>query len=355
MSNTNSTSCNIDWDGNLMRFESEPFSRYSSYLNNEDVSRMNVGNSSMVPINTDSGLNSGDFTQFIHGKQAALNDHLIDEFYDDKVRLMLEKCDSGQGFQIITNVDDGFTGFSMAIIQKLDDELSKLSKVVFGVSNSKDHLCFSDLDQRTAHLNQGIFLTEILDYNASYFPLNLPNRNMNLNEKVERVGLALASVSSPIRLPNSGAGLVDVGRLINNTFGCFSISLDRIEVARDLNAIEPIVRPILNLTTMSNIFKVCWSNEFEVQSSFAVLRNMGFQNVNLSNNSKYFTYNDINLSSKVPQISVLHTDCDTHGYIMPIVDAFDNSATANQFNPQYDDTEIDEIKEKLLRLGYNDK
>ena len=354
MSNTNSALSNIDWDGNLMRFESEPFSRYSSYLNN-DVSRMNVGYRSIVPINTDSGLNSGDFSQFSHGKQAALNDHLIDEFYDDKVRLMLEKCDAGQGFQIITNVDDGFTGFSMSIIQKLDDELSKLSKVVFGVSNSKDQLGFSDLDQRIAYLNQGIFLTEILDYNASYFPLNLPNLNLKLYEKVERVGLGLASVSSPIRLPSSGAGLVDIGRLINTSFGCFSISLDRVEMARDLNAIEPIFRPILNLTTMSNEVKEHWSSQLEIQSSFAVLRNMHFHNLHESNNSKYFTYNEINLCLQVPQISVLHTVCDSHGYTMPIVDAMNNSATAHQFSPQYDNTDFNEMKEKLLQLGYDDK
>ncbi|CAH01379.1 Dml1p [Kluyveromyces lactis] len=61
------------------------------------------------------------------------------EFFDSNLHQQLEKCDSLQGFNIITELDNGWGGFSSSMLLELKDELPKVSYHTYGWN--QDDVC----------------------------------------------------------------------------------------------------------------------------------------------------------------------------------------------------------------------
>lgn len=59
-------------------------------------------------------------------------DNYSDEFFDVNLHQQLESCDTLQGFNIITELDNGWGGFSSALLLDLKDELPKASYITYG-------------------------------------------------------------------------------------------------------------------------------------------------------------------------------------------------------------------------------
>lgn len=61
------------------------------------------------------------------------------EFFDTNLHQQLEKCDSLQGFNIITELDNGWGGFASSMLLELKDELPKVSYYTYGWN--QDDVC----------------------------------------------------------------------------------------------------------------------------------------------------------------------------------------------------------------------
>ncbi|KAH7589440.1 Misato Segment II tubulin-like domain [Nakaseomyces glabratus] len=64
------------------------------------------------------------FDKFIIGEEEFKSNYLVD-FFDTNLHHELEQCDTLQGFNIITDIDNGWGGFSSALLVELRNELPK--------------------------------------------------------------------------------------------------------------------------------------------------------------------------------------------------------------------------------------
>lgn len=128
---------------------------------------------------------------------------------DERIRKFMEECDSAQGFQILTNADDAFSGMTASIVQEFTQEYPKKSILVFGLSES------SLQTSRVAKANQALLIKSLQDSQVHYIPLYAPSTadldtntwSMNLDPKFDTlyqrsayVAAAIESLTLPLRL-----------------------------------------------------------------------------------------------------------------------------------------------------------
>lgn len=75
-------------------------------------------------------LKSKRFTDINQGSQEW--DLHKDTFMDESLRTALEQCDSLQGFNLVTDMDSAWSGFTMSLLEELRDELPKSSIFLWG-------------------------------------------------------------------------------------------------------------------------------------------------------------------------------------------------------------------------------
>ena len=88
---------------------------------------------------------------------------------DDHVRFFMEECDCPQGFQILSDADNGFTGLTSELLLRLQDDYSKKSIFTVSVgmdSLEEDHLKSYNRSLAVHHYSQGSSL---------YIPLIIPD------------------------------------------------------------------------------------------------------------------------------------------------------------------------------------
>ncbi|XP_031567453.1 protein misato homolog 1-like [Actinia tenebrosa] len=72
------------------------------------------------------------FDTFGYGQNLYINTDFRDEF-ENSLHFFVEECDQLQGFQILTDIHNGFAGLSSQVIQDLADEYSPKSIITFGL------------------------------------------------------------------------------------------------------------------------------------------------------------------------------------------------------------------------------
>ncbi|CCE63902.1 hypothetical protein TPHA_0G00660 [Tetrapisispora phaffii CBS 4417] len=75
------------------------------------------------------------------------SDNYVSDFFDINLHYQLEQCDSLQGFNLITDVDNAWGGFSTAVLQELKNELPK-SNVFTWTFNEDDALNGKTMKER---------------------------------------------------------------------------------------------------------------------------------------------------------------------------------------------------------------
>ena len=81
------------------------------------------------------------------------NENYCMAFFDDNLHQQLEQSDSLQGFNLIADMDNGWGGFSTALLQELKNELPKSTVFTWGF-NEDDPLTASTVrDQRITRMN----------------------------------------------------------------------------------------------------------------------------------------------------------------------------------------------------------
>ncbi|CAH1757709.1 13063_t:CDS:10 [Entrophospora sp. SA101] len=123
------------------------------------------------------------FDVFSFGKNAYLDHQKEDEnSFDENFRFFAEECDLIQGFQIITNLNDGFGGFSCGFVEQLIEEYPKKSVLTFGINEtlikSSNHSHYIK-----NNLNTILSLIQLTDMSSMFIPMNEPSNNILNNSE----------------------------------------------------------------------------------------------------------------------------------------------------------------------------
>ncbi|KAG0229439.1 mtDNA inheritance, partitioning of the mitochondrial organelle [Actinomortierella wolfii] len=71
---------------------------------------------------------------FSYGKAAFVDTEKETESYEENLRSFAEECDQLQGFQVLTDVLDGWGGFAAAYLEQLREDFPKSSILTYGLS-----------------------------------------------------------------------------------------------------------------------------------------------------------------------------------------------------------------------------
>ncbi len=141
---------------------------------------------------------------------------------DDRIRKMMEECDSAQGFQVLVDADTGFSGLSASLIQdNLCTEYPKKTFLVYGISSS------SSSSSRIAKANQALLMKSMMESGVLYVPIHAPSQldflggdrwTHNLDPRFDTlyqstgyISAAIDNISTPFHLPTSPASELVMG------------------------------------------------------------------------------------------------------------------------------------------------
>ncbi|XP_030378129.1 protein misato [Scaptodrosophila lebanonensis] len=109
-----------------------------------------------------------------HTAGAELWSSSFEEDFCDRIRLYVEECDGLQGFQLLFDIDDGFSGLATKCLEHLNDEYSRASFVV--PLHYPRNLSYAQADTRTSHnirvVNAVLSYNHLSDYATMFTPLS---------------------------------------------------------------------------------------------------------------------------------------------------------------------------------------
>jgi hypothetical protein len=76
------------------------------------------------------------FDNYTIGRQAYEDNEKETDIFEENLRFFVEECDNMQGFQILTDVDDAFGGFTEGLLNNIRDEFLKTPIITYGLSDS---------------------------------------------------------------------------------------------------------------------------------------------------------------------------------------------------------------------------
>ncbi|TPX34804.1 hypothetical protein SmJEL517_g02647 [Synchytrium microbalum] len=117
------------------------------------------------------------FALYGAGRDVLSDVEFRDEVIDDRIRSFLEDCDSLQGFQVLTDVNNAFGGLTTSIMEALLDDMPKTTFMTFGVSETKDPVVgnLQDYQKRMfENVNQIQCLRYLKDTSSIYIPVSSP-------------------------------------------------------------------------------------------------------------------------------------------------------------------------------------
>jgi hypothetical protein len=106
------------------------------------------------------------FQSYAQGHDLFMNADIRTELLEEKIRYFFEECDSPQGFRILTDASTGFSGFSGALLEALDEDYSKKVKITLGITTSEGPY---------ARINEANALHTLSSYSSVYLPLHFPD------------------------------------------------------------------------------------------------------------------------------------------------------------------------------------
>ncbi|ORE07433.1 hypothetical protein BCV72DRAFT_249441 [Rhizopus microsporus var. microsporus] len=184
----------------------------STVYNWSDFNRIYYHPRSMNAISThqaDDVVNP--FDNYTIGKDAYVENEKEMSVFDDNFRLFAEECDYLQGFQILTDIDDAFGGFTEGLIHDIRDEFAKIPVLTYGLSDSCLHYRNDRMKQKVA-LNRALSMTRLGELSSIY--------EYSRYHTSAIIAAAIETNSLPFRLKKNAATLAEsVSRLtyVRNT------------------------------------------------------------------------------------------------------------------------------------------
>uniref|UniRef100_A0A336N0H6 CSON010014 protein n=1 Tax=Culicoides sonorensis TaxID=179676 RepID=A0A336N0H6_CULSO len=117
------------------------------------------------------------FDTFMAGWQVWKQSDMEDEFCD-KIRNMIEECDFCQGFQILFDAIDGFSGLATKCSEHLEDEYGKsiLCVPIFAPKARKFKNCDGAMNDSIRLMNIALTFSQLSESCSMFIPLSTMNR-----------------------------------------------------------------------------------------------------------------------------------------------------------------------------------
>ncbi|CAO3655803.1 unnamed protein product [Mucor hiemalis] len=124
------------------------------------------------------------FDSYTIGREAYRENEKEMDIFEDNFRFFVEECDSLQGFQIFTDVDDGFGGFTEGLLNNIRDEFLKTPIMTYGLSDS--HAQYrTDRHKQKIILNRALGITRLAELSSIFVPIYTPTK-----AAVDKAGLS---------------------------------------------------------------------------------------------------------------------------------------------------------------------
>ncbi|PIK49991.1 hypothetical protein BSL78_13143 [Apostichopus japonicus] len=111
------------------------------------------------------------FELFPQGKDL-FKKRTVSEELEDKLHFFAEECDHLQGFQVLTNFDDGFSGMSSGLVELLDDEYHGKGILTWGVIPAVPSVKSTLMDNYRV-INSALAFEQLSQYSSFFVPLSL--------------------------------------------------------------------------------------------------------------------------------------------------------------------------------------
>ncbi|KAL9085685.1 MAG: hypothetical protein Q9159_004562 [Coniocarpon cinnabarinum] len=135
-----------------------------------DFNRVYYNPKSIAQIHREElGPQQTSFSASQHGEELFSQLGRSKDLLDDDFRPLIEECNRMQGIQILTNVDDGWTGFTSRYLEDLRDEYGKSFILVWAVNSHKPNGPLAQ--RRNAALNEAHSVATIGSQADLYLPL----------------------------------------------------------------------------------------------------------------------------------------------------------------------------------------
>ncbi|XP_070581261.1 protein misato homolog 1-like [Ptychodera flava] len=158
------------------------------------------------------------FDVFMYGQQVMNNTKTADDI-EDRIRFFTEECDSLQGFQLLLDTYDGFSGIGCKLMEQLVDDFS--SKTMLSLAVSPSH--FPDttsIEDSQRVINSVLSYDRLCNHSSLFVPLSLastlwrkPGSSVNFPNLIYDASLkyhnsailamALETATLPYRLENN--------------------------------------------------------------------------------------------------------------------------------------------------------
>eukprot|EP00842_Homolaphlyctis_polyrhiza_P006799 jgi/Hompol1/711/HPOL_002411-RA len=113
------------------------------------------------------------FHLYTRGREVFEELSMMDHLVDDRIRVFMEESDSPQGFQIMLDSFDGFSGVASSLVEALSEEYPKKARIAFGISGPADSKVPKELEL-VHSINRALTLKCMSEYSSLYVPLQPP-------------------------------------------------------------------------------------------------------------------------------------------------------------------------------------
>ncbi|KAJ3178264.1 Protein misato 1 [Gaertneriomyces sp. JEL0708] len=112
------------------------------------------------------------FSTFAQGTDVFAQADFIDQLFDERIRFFAEECDSLQGFNVLADALDGFSGIGASLLELINDEFPKNSSVCFGIHKPAHPQ--SEKQSAVISLNAALLMDAGIRNSQLYVPLYAP-------------------------------------------------------------------------------------------------------------------------------------------------------------------------------------
>ncbi|KAJ3216628.1 mtDNA inheritance, partitioning of the mitochondrial organelle [Clydaea vesicula] len=163
------------------------------------------------------------FSSFVQGSEVFFSQY--DDIIDENLRFFLEGSDNLQGFNVMSDVNNGFSGFTANFLENLRDEIPKTSIIVFGINP------LADVQRKMSQVmienaNCALAMKYFSESANAYIPLYAPKAGSfpHIKSKLIKpyhwtsiISSAIETITLPTRLPSSQLDLYSMCNLINSS------------------------------------------------------------------------------------------------------------------------------------------
>ncbi|KAJ3129079.1 Protein misato 1 [Nowakowskiella sp. JEL0407] len=172
-------------------------------------------------------LDSGEFGMFTQGREVFADEVSRDTIIEEKFRFFLEECDSLQGLNIISDVNNGFSGLTSDIVESIYDDNPKISVMFYGVGAVPFNQSGGKLSNRSIieGANAALSLHRLTQFTSlSYIPLSSPSRALHCNNlrtvpyhTSGFLAAAIETMTIPMRLKQNPVHMYNINSSVGNS------------------------------------------------------------------------------------------------------------------------------------------